>query len=88
MTLAQQYHQEGKQESREEGIKAGELKGLEEERTFSRRQSLLEALELRFGPVPARLLETIAGIADPDKLRALPRAAIVSDSLAACTSTL
>jgi predicted transposase YdaD len=88
MTLAQKLRQDGIQE----GIKTGELKGREdgrmEERTDSRRQSVLEALALRFGPIPNALRDSLNAIADPDKLRALHRAAIVSDSLEAFASSL
>jgi predicted transposase YdaD len=84
MTLAQQLRQEGIQE----GIATGELKGRLEERTHSRRQSVLEALDLRFGPIPDGLRDSLNAIADPEKLRALHRAAIVSDSLESFTSSL
>jgi len=88
MTLAQKLRQDGIQE----GIKTGELKGREdgrmEERTHSRRQSVLEALDLRFGPIPDGLRDSIEAISDPEKLRTLLRAAIVSDSLEAFTTSL
>jgi hypothetical protein len=84
MTLAQKL--------RQEGMQTGELKGREdgrmEERTHSRRQSVLEALDLRFGPIPDGLRDSIEAIADPEKLRALHRAAIVSDSIEAFTASL
>ena len=80
MTLAQQL--------RQEGFATGELKGRLEERTHSRRQSVLEALDLRFGPVPEDLRDSLNAIADPEKLRALLRAAIVSDSLESFTTSL
>jgi predicted transposase YdaD len=76
MTLAQHLRQEGIQEGRME------------ERTHSRRQSVLEALDLRFGPIPDGLRDSIEAIADPEKLRALHRAAIVSDSLESFTASL
>jgi hypothetical protein len=76
MTLAQQLRLEGIQEGRME------------ERTHSRRQSVLEALDLRFGPIPDGLRDSIGTIADPEKLRALLRAAIVSDSLESFAASL
>jgi predicted transposase YdaD len=84
MTLAQHLRQEGRQE----GIQEGELKGRMEERTHSRRQSVLEALDLRFGPIPDGLRDSLNAIADPERLRALLRAAIVSDSLESFTASL
>ena len=84
MTLAQKLRQDGIQE----GIKTGELKGRMEERTHSRRQSVLEALDLRFGPIPDGLRDSIEAIADPEKLRALLRAAIVADSLESFAASL
>jgi hypothetical protein len=84
MTLAQ----EGRHEGIQEGFATGELKGRIEERTHSCRQSVLEALDLRFGPIPDGLRDSLNAIADPEKLRALHRAAIVSDSLEAFTASL
>ncbi|MEN9284954.1 MAG: hypothetical protein RLZZ179_2447, partial [Verrucomicrobiota bacterium] len=52
------------------------------------RQSVLEALDLRFSPIPDGIRDSIEAIADPEKLRALLRAAIVSDSLEAFTDSL
>jgi hypothetical protein len=59
-----------------------------EERTHSRRQSVLEALDLRFGPIPDGLRDSLEAIADPEKLRALLRAAIVADSLESFAASL
>jgi hypothetical protein len=84
MTLAQQLRQEGIQE----GFAIGKQEGRLEERTHSRRQSVLEALDLRFGPIPDGLRDSLNAIADPEKLRALHRAAIVSDSLEAFAASL
>jgi predicted transposase YdaD len=88
MTLAQKLRQDGIQEGIKTGKQEGELKGRMEERTHSRRQSVLEALDLRFGPIPDGLLDSLNAIADPEKLRALHRAAIVSDSLESFASSL
>jgi hypothetical protein len=88
MTLAQKLHQDG----RMEGIKTGELKGREDGRhegtLAASRQSVLEALDLRFGPIPDGLRDSIEAIADPEKLRALHRAAIISDSLESFAASL
>ena len=80
MTLAQHLRQEGIQE----GFTTGELKGT----LAASRQSVLEALDLRFGPIPDGLRDSLNAIADPEKLRALHRAAIVSDSLESFASSL
>jgi predicted transposase YdaD len=72
MTLAEHLRQEGRQE--------GTL--------AASRQSVLEALELRFGSIPDGLRNSIEAIADPEKLRALHRAAIVSESLESFTASL
>jgi hypothetical protein len=73
MTLAQQYRQEGRQE----GLEKGRLEGV----LVSRRQDVLEALEIRFDQVPPGLREAVDAIADEEKLRALLRAAIRSATL-------
>jgi predicted transposase YdaD len=76
MTLAQQLRQEGRIEGREEGALAAS------------RQSVLEALDLRLGPIPDGLRDSLNAIADHEKLRALHRAAIVSDSLESFAASL
>ena len=85
MTLAQQLRNEGRQEGRNEGRQEGRNEGRQEgERKGSvatGRQAVLEALEIRFGPVPEGLRESIAEIDDPARLRVLLRAAIVSASM-------
>jgi flagellar biosynthesis/type III secretory pathway protein FliH len=92
MTLAQHLRQEGRQEGIQEGIqqgfKTGELKGRQDGTLAASRQSVIEALDLRFGPIPDGLRDSIEAIADPEKLRALLRAAIVSDSLESFTASL
>jgi predicted transposase YdaD len=88
MTLAQQLRQEGRHEGIQEGFATGKQEGRLEERTHSRRQSVLEALDLRFGPIPDGLRDSLNAIADPEKLRALHRAAIVSDSIEAFAASL
>ena len=84
MTLAQQLRQEGIQE----GFNTGKQEGRMEERTYSRRQSVLEALDLRFGPIPHGLRDSLNAIADPEKLRTLHRTAIIADSLESFAASL
>jgi predicted transposase YdaD len=84
MTLAQHLRQEGFATGKQEGRQEGELKGT----LAASRQSVLEALDLRFGPIPDGLRDSIEAIADPEKLRALHRASIVADSLEAFASSL
>jgi predicted transposase YdaD len=93
MTLAQQLRNEGRQEGRNEGRQEGRQEGRNEGRQEGRqegeregavatgRQAVLEALEIRFGPVPEGLRESIAEIDDPERLRVLHRKAIVSASM-------
>ncbi len=64
MTYAQKLRQEGRQE--------GELKG----RLQSLCDSVIEALEIRFGHVPEGLCEEVRAIADEAKLHQLLRTAI------------
>jgi predicted transposase YdaD len=92
MTLAQQLRNEGRQEGRQEGRNEGRQEGRQEgEREGSvatGRQAVLEALEIRFGPVPEGLREAMAAIDDPVRLRALLRAAIVLESVEAFAAAL
>jgi predicted transposase YdaD len=71
MTLADRFRQEGHQE------------GLHEGEVLSRRQALLEVLEVRFGSVPEGLGETLAAVSNLDRLKALHRTALTSPDLEA-----
>jgi predicted transposase YdaD len=88
MTLAQKLRQEGIQTGELKGREDGRIEGREDGRMEERRQSVLEALDLRFGPIPDGLRDSLNAIADPEKLRALHRAAIISDSIEAFTASL
>jgi hypothetical protein len=88
MTLAQHLRQEGRQEGIQEGFKSGKQEGRHEGTLAASRQSVLEALDLRFGPIPDGLRDSLNAIADPERLRALHRAAIISDSLESFAASL
>jgi predicted transposase YdaD len=88
MTLAQKLRQEGHQDGIQEGFATGKQEGREDGRMEERRQSVLEALDLRFGPIPDGLRDSLNDITDPEKLRALHRAAIISDSLESFAAAL
>jgi hypothetical protein len=76
LTLAEQIRMEGREEGREEGsLRASQ-------------RLVLDALDLRFGPVPAGLREAIESIGNPEKLRSLLRAAIVADSIESFSAAL
>jgi hypothetical protein len=84
MSLAEQFRQEGREETRslaeqfrQEGRKEGRQEGL----IFSKQQDILEALEIRFERVPEGLREEIESITDSKKLTHLHRAAITSADL-------
>jgi len=84
MSLAEQFRQEGREETRslaeqfrQEGIEEGRQKGL----IFSKQQAIIEALEIRFQRVPGGLREEIELISDSNKLTHLHRAAITSADL-------
>lgn len=66
----------------------GRSEGLHEGSLAASRQSVLEALDLRFGTIPEGLRDSIEAVADSEKLRVLHRAAIVSDSLETFTASL
>ena len=87
---------EGRQDGIQEGFKSGEVKGRREGRSeglqegslAAGRQSVLEALDLRFGRIPDGLRDSIEAVADSEKLRVLLRAAIVSDSIESFAGSL
>jgi predicted transposase YdaD len=77
MSLAEQFRQEGREETRslaEQFRQEGRQEGL----VFSKQQDILEALEIRFERVPEGLREEIESIADTARLQSLLRAAIRS----------
>jgi len=84
LTLAEQFRMEGREEGREEG----RSQGREEGSLRASQRLVLDALDLRFGPVPAGLREAIESISNPEKLRSLLRAAIVADSLESFSAAL
>jgi len=73
LTLAEQFRMEGREEGRSQGREEGSLRASQ--------RLVLDALDLRFGPVPEGLREAIESIGNPEKLRSLHRAAIVADSI-------
>ncbi len=88
MTLAQQYREEGLQKGLEKGLEKGLQKGRMEGILASRRQDVLEALEIRFDRVPPGLRESIEATIDEEKLRTLHRAAILCGSLEEFSATI
>ena len=66
---------EGRQEGRQEGRKEGRL--------AAARESVLEALAVRFGVVPDVVAEAVGKIDDPSALKRLLQAAIRAESLEA-----
>ncbi len=72
MTLADRFRQEGHQE--------GEI--------HSRRQALLDVLEVRFDPIPEGLKETLAGVSELGRLERLLKVAVVCPDLEAFTAVL
>jgi len=72
MTLAERYHNDGRQEGRVEG----------------RQEKVIEALEIRFDVVPVGLREAIQEVRDEAHLRRLHRAAIQCASLEAFSKAL
>ncbi len=76
MSLAEQFRQEGREETRSLAEQFRQ-EGL----IFSQQQAILEALEIRFQRVPEGLREEIESIIDTKKLTRLHRAAITSADL-------
>ena len=80
LTLAEQFRMEGREEGRSQGREEGSL--------GASQRLVLDALDLRFGPVPEGLREAIEAIGNPEKLRSLLRAAIVADSIESFSAAL
>ena len=65
---------------RDEGRAKGRVEGLVEGRVEGRAETLLDQLECRFGPLPARLAKTVRAL-PPERLQDLTRQVIVAQSL-------
>jgi hypothetical protein len=76
MTLADRFRQEGRQEGRMEG----EIQ--------SRRQALLDVLEVRFASIPEGLREALSGVSELNRLEKLLKVAVVCPDLEAFSSGL
>jgi len=59
----------------------GLQKGIEQERERGRREDVVRVLEVRFGPLPDRVRETLSGITDPEHLARLIDAAALATGL-------
>ena len=75
-----EWTRDWKQQGLEEGLQQGKI--------VSARESVLATLELRFGPPPAAVVETVNRIEDLEQLRALLRRAVLASSLAEFTAGL
>ena len=73
--------QEGRQEGREEGHQEGRKEGRQEGSLVQARESVIEALEIRFGEVSNDLRERITAFQDLRTLKAQHRRAITVPSL-------
>ena len=70
-----------KLEGVKEGIKEGLRQGITEGRIEEARELLIEALDVKFTPVPKQVAERIRRIDEVEKLRSLFRNAILCNSL-------
>lgn len=68
---------------RQEGMKEGKQEGMKEGSLGRARQDVLQALEVRFGPVPERAREAVLAVSDLDLLAELLRHAILVESVTA-----
>jgi predicted transposase YdaD len=73
--------QEGRQKGRKEGLQEGRQEGREEGSLAQARESVIEALEIRFGGVQPELVERINALDNLPTLKAQHRRAITVSSL-------
>ena len=72
-TISRMCREEGREEGRDEGLQEGAL--------IRARESVIEALEVRFGEVPFSLRERIIGLDDLSALKTELRRAITVPNL-------
>ena len=70
------------------GIEKGKTEGLREGNRVRAREDIVRALEVRFGAVPAPLVEAISAVSDVGLLDELHRQAILSADLEAFEAVL
>ncbi len=87
-SLAEQFRQEGRQEGRHVGHQEGLHSGIQKGLILSKQQDILEALQIRFDRIPEGLREAIESLSDVEKLSRLHRAAIRSADLEAFAAEL
>jgi len=80
-TLTRMSLQEGRQKGRKEGLQEGRQEGREEGSLVQARESVIEALEIRFGEVSNDLRERINAFQDLRTLKSQLRRAITVSSL-------
>ena len=80
-TLTRMSLQEGRQKGRKEGLQEGRQEGREEGSLAQARESVIEALEIRFGEVSNDLRERITALDNLRALKAQLRRAITVPSL-------
>ncbi len=73
--------QEGRQEGREEGHQEGRKEGRQEGSLVQARESVIEALEIRFGEISSDLRERITALDNLRNLKAQLRRAITVPSI-------
>jgi predicted transposase YdaD len=81
MTLADQLREEGLQKGLQKGIEKGLQKGLQKGLEKGLQEGILEALEIRFGQIPAGLSEAVTAVDDLARLRCLHKASIQAPTL-------
>ena len=80
-TLTRMSLREGRQKGRKEGLQEGRQEGREEGSLTQARESVIEALEIRFGEVSNDLRERINAFQDLRTLKSQLRRAITVPSL-------
>ena len=80
-TLTRMSLREGRQKGRKEGLQEGRQEGREEGSLAQARESVIEALEIRFGEVQPELVERINALDNLPTLKAQHRRAITVPSL-------
>ncbi|WP_459943149.1 RpnC/YadD family protein, partial [Deferrisoma palaeochoriense] len=87
-TLAEKWIEEGRTKGLREGLQQGLQQGVSEGRLEAARESVLEALEARFGPVPGDIVDRVRLADDPAKLKILLRQAVRAENLEAFREAL
>jgi len=79
--LVEEGIQQGIQQGMQQGIQQGMQKGIQQGLQQGMQKAIIDAIELKFGTVPAKIRDKITNIYDSDKLEEIHRVILLSNNI-------